>query len=301
MMNIIKVKKIGLTLFTSYSFLVIAGCQHTVHHQSVNNAFIKQTISTPQYTSEAKLKFDNTPIIHENCLNQCPTGTDKTNIVVNHDVIVLSANITTKFADWVAYKVNINYITGPKRKRYWSKDPVIDAAFTLTPKDYQGLSAAPYDYDRGHQAPLAAFKGHDKWYVVNYLSNITPQKKFLNQGSWNTLESKERLLAKNEEDVYVLTGPYYEDMQPMEGPQHRRIDYIIPSGYWKIIALKSSEGVQSLGFIFPQNTPKNADYCNYIRPIDNIEAITHLHFYNDNTSENTLAEKLQCSVEAKVH
>ena len=71
---------------------------------------------------------------------------------------------------------------GPKRERNWAKDPKIDIRYTFTPPDYKGMSQEPYFFDRGHQAPLASFKNHPKWYVLNYLSNITPQKKDLNRG-----------------------------------------------------------------------------------------------------------------------
>ena len=134
---------------------------------------------------------------HDNCLGSCPTGAANDNIIVDHDVIILSSNKETKFADWVAYKVTPANINGPERKRNWAKDPKIDAQFTLIPSDYKGMSEAPYFFDRGHQAPLAAFKNHNKWYVVNYLSNITPQKKNLNRGAWKALESTERKFAKH--------------------------------------------------------------------------------------------------------
>src|SRR5262249_44957138 len=97
-------------------------------------------------------------IIHKNCLFRCPSGTAADNTLVNHDAIILSSNKKTKFADWVAYKVTVDYIQGPERKRNWAKDPKIDGQFTFTPQDYKGMSKEPYFFDRGHQAPLASFK-----------------------------------------------------------------------------------------------------------------------------------------------
>ena len=155
-------------------------------------------------------------IYHSNCLGSCPTGAANDNVIVDHEIIILSSNKETKFADWVAYKVTPANINGPERKRNWAKDPKIDAQFTLIPNDYKGMSDAPYFFDRGHQAPLAAFKNHNKWYVVNYLSNITPQKKNLNRGAWKTLESTERKLAKHYGEVYVITGPFYNKKRPIE-------------------------------------------------------------------------------------
>ena len=269
----------------------LTGCQQMVDKTMLAHVDESHTIPHGQ-----PLTSPDEPIFHDNCLGQCPTGADKSNIVVNHDAIILSSNVTTKFADWVAYKITVKYLEGPERKRNWAKDPVLDPAFTFIPKDYQGMSAAPFNFDRGHQAPLAAFRGHQKWFVVNYLSNITPQRKYLNQGSWNILESKERRMAKEHGDVYVLTGPYYDTRQPIEGPAQRRIDYIIPSGYWKIISVHNDNGRESLGFIFPQDTPRQANYCDYIRSINDIEILTHLYFFNDNmpVQEHNLKDKIGC-------
>ena len=232
-------------------------------------------------------------IYHNNCLGRCPTGAANDNIIVDHEVIILSSNKETKFADWVAYKVTPANINGPERKRNWAKDPKIDAQFTLIPSDYKGMSEAPYFFDRGHQAPLAAFKNHSKWYVVNYLSNITPQKKNLNRGAWKALESTERKLAKHYNEIYVITGPFYNKEKPIEISLNKRVDYTIPSGYWKIISLNKGSVIETVGFIFPQEAPLNANHCQYVNKVSEIEKISGLEFFNKEIhlqEENLLAE-----------
>jgi endonuclease G len=168
-------------------------------------------------------------IYHSNCLGQCPGGAANDNMVIDHEIILLSSNKITKFADWVAYKVIPANLNGPERKRNWAKDPQIDIQFTIIPKDYKEMSQDPFNFDRGHQTPLANFKNHEKWYVVNYLSNITPQKKDLNRGVWRSVEMIERKLAKSYGEVYVMTGPYYDKNAKIEGPSNKRVPYIIPT------------------------------------------------------------------------
>jgi len=219
-------------------------------------------------------------IIHDNCLERCPSGSPEDNILVDHGVIFLSSNPTTKFADWVAYKTLPSYITGAeKHSRNWAQDPKIDAQFTFTPQDYAGMSKEPYLFDRGHQAPLGSFKNHPKWYVVNYLSNITPQKKFLNQGPWNNLEAAERKLLAKYEATYTLTGPYYDKNQSVEGPSIERFEYVVPSGYWKIISVKEGNQIKTAHFIFPQNVAFKDDYCSFLATAPSIEQLTHLKFH----------------------
>ena len=116
----------------------------------------------------------------QHCLFGCPQGTPAANQLIVRSIYALSNDPVTKFADWVAYKVNQNNLTGPKRTRVWKTDPDLDEADTITPSEYAGANAM-LGVDRGHQAPLAAFKGHQDWEMTNFLSNITPQSSELNQ------------------------------------------------------------------------------------------------------------------------
>lgn len=233
---------------------------------------------------------------HPNCLISCPVGAPRDNIVVDHDAIILSSNKKTKFADWVAYKIIASYIEGPKRKRIWQKDPKIEAQFTFVPKDYKNLTRPPYNFDRGHQAPLGSLKNHDKWYVVNYLSNITPQARKLNQGSWNDVESEERKLVKRYREVYVLTGPYYDKYNTVDSPLNRRIKYMVPSGYWKVIAVKENDAIKTVSFIFPQKTPFRDNFCKYLASLSQVEKMTGLKLFGNKIilGEDHLANKVGC-------
>lgn len=236
---------------------------------------------------------------HPNCLGQCPGGAANDNIIVDHEIIILSSNKITKFADWVAYKVTPANLNGPERKRNWAKDPHLDIKFTLIPGDYKGLSQDPFNFDRGHQAPLAHFKNHEKWYVVNYLSNITPQKKNLNRGAWRIVEGIERKLAKSHGEVYVMTGPYYDPNATLEGPLNKRVPYIIPTGYWKIISLKKGNEISTLGFLFAQDTPATANHCQHMKRISEIEKMSGLKFFealeNLHINENALFSDVGCA------
>lgn len=244
----------------------------------------------------APLKLEE-PRTHPNCLGKCPIGKDKNNIVVDHDAIILSSNKATKFADWVAYKIIPSYFKGPKRKRKWEKDPKIDAQYTFIAEDYKGLTQAPYNYDRGHQAPLGSLKNHPKGHVVMYLSNSTPQARNLNQGSWNDVEKQERKLAHHHGKVYVVTGPFYDKNNTIKTPIFKRINYTIPSGYWKIIAVQNRSGaVKYASFIFPQSTPYKDDYCKYLAKLAAVEKLSGLKFFSDElvVKDESLQHEIGC-------
>jgi endonuclease G len=137
----------------------------------------------------------------------------------------------------------------------WKAAPLLEDRETLEPDDYTDANAVLHT-DRRHQVPLASFTGTPFWRDTNYLSNITPQKSDLNQGAWATLEGRVRDFARQPGvvGVYVMTGPLYE--RPM--PELPRADeaHMVPSAYWKIIALPDGATAKVTAFYFDQDTPR---------------------------------------------
>lgn len=213
-------------------------------------------------------------IIH--CLQGCPIGAPDTNDLIIRQIYALSSNDETKFADWVAYLVTRETIgTSESLNRKWKKDPELDADETLEPKpdDYKGANRQ-IKTDRGHMAPLASFAGTVFWRDTNYLSNITPQRSDLNQGAWLALEDAERDLAWNRGDVWVLVGTLYEKQEeslPGSDEPHK-----VPSGFWKVVSL---EGGRMVGFIFDQELPRDANFCDQVQPLQEIERRSGLDLF----------------------
>lgn len=225
------------------------------------------------------------------CLDgACPRGAPAGNAMVVREIYALSSNPSTKLADWVAYAVTPLTI-GPSQSRNWAPDPWLDPDETLEPPDYNGANAA-LGTDRGHQAPLAAFSGTPHWPATNFLSNITPQMAPLNQGPWEELESRERMLARAGETVYVLTGPLFErDMDPLPRADE---NHRVPSGYWKVIV--SGDGAGAAAFIFEQEMPRGARYCDHEVEIAVVEDRSELALFPGRTSGFTgLSSRLGCN------
>ncbi|MCP4473429.1 MAG: DNA/RNA non-specific endonuclease [Gammaproteobacteria bacterium] len=213
---------------------------------------------------------DTSPMSSPLCLDShCPiTYRPARHIVVNHGIYLLDANCQTKFADWVAYQVVAQNCNGPKRARRWQQDKQLPPDCTFAPVDYKGGYGA-YQYDRGHQAPLASFSNNSNWENTNLLSNITPQKANLNRGAWLKLESAVRKLAKQYQTVYVVTGPLYES--PMPGLPHARQPHQVPSAYFKVVAVKTGQSIKVASFVLPQTAKRQAGFCQYQAPLQTIE------------------------------
>jgi endonuclease G len=208
----------------------------------------------------------------------CPTGASPNDTIVVHHILALSNNPTTKFADWVAYQIRADTI-GSGCSCTWKADPDLNPDVTLRPSDYEGLREA-LKSDRGHQAPLASLCGTKYWLEADYLSNITPQKSDLNQGAWEHLENGERTLIKSgvADAVYSITGPLYEREMPKL--PHAHVDHTVPSGYWKVIAVRAGNSFEAIAFIMDQDTARDADYCGTNVSVGVVERRAHLELFS---------------------
>ncbi len=242
-----------------------------------------QDTSTGTITTVAASPTIHSEIHSEHLLYGLPAGTPQTNDLLMRDIYALSSNDDTKFADWVAYRLTLETISGDTQTtRNYKADPWLDEDETLEPSDYDGANAA-LGTDRSHQAPLASFKGTKSWHKTNFLSNITPQKSDLNQGVWRVLEEKVRSLVETRDAVeqgaavYVLTGPLYEramERLPGADEPHR-----IPSGYWKIVLIGGDPiTIQAASFIFDQETPRSFSVIEALSTINEVERRSGLDF-----------------------
>jgi endonuclease G len=213
----------------------------------------------------------------DNCSVGCPSGGSA--LTLSRQAYTLNNNGSTKFANWVSYKITKDS-PASGRPRTWKTDPDVPAGETLDPVDYNGANVA-LKIDRGHQANLASMGGVPDWQTLNYLSNITPQKSDLNQGPWARLEDQERNLSKDPtiDQVFVATGPLYEHFVATL-PGTNKV-HTIPSGYWKIIFVGSSpENGLYASFVMNQDTPRNANFCAYQVTVAQIEERSGLTFWS---------------------
>lgn len=242
------------------------------------------------------------PEIHcEHFFYGYPFGTPASNDLIIRDIYALSNNDDTKFADWVAYRLTMHEVDGDLTvERKWKPDPWLDPSETLEPRpdDYRGANSA-LRTDRGHQVPLAAFKGSRHAAHTNYLSNITPQKSNLNQGSWMRLEGKVRDVVRDVGEVYVMTGPLYErDMPSLPNADET---HSVPSGYWKIICTEQGNFINAAAFIYDQETPRNDPILDHQTTIDEIEQRSGLDFLwlLDDGQENAIESSMNTTFAQK--
>jgi endonuclease G len=232
------------------------------------------------FVSSIAFAQEHRPEIHcKHFIYGYPYGTPLTNDLIIRDVYALSNNDSTKFADWVAYRLTMHEVDGDLNiERDWKADPWLAEDETLEPNpdDYKRANKR-LKTDRGHQAPLGSFKGSVDASYTNYLSNITPQSSALNQGPWVKLETRVRDVVKQGKTVYVMTGPLYE----REMPQLPKCDepHVVPSGYWKIICVEEEGELKVAAFIFDQETPRSDGITSHVVQVSEVEQRSGLDFF----------------------
>ncbi|MEI7411080.1 DNA/RNA non-specific endonuclease [Pectobacterium aroidearum] len=250
--------------------LLLGACSTYQPQESIEQP--QQQTVTPAPTRQAAVAAV-AAVSKDHCLVGCPTGGSSQILI--RDAYTLNNNASTKFANWVAYKMTSSS-QASGRSRSWRQDPDLPASDTLAPAAYTGANAALV-VDRGHQAPLAGLGGSSDWQSLNYLSNITPQKAALNQGAWVRLEDKERALS-NSTTVHTVTGPLFE-RSIATLPNAPSVQ--IPSGYWKILFTGSSPADGKFAaFIMDQDTPRAANFCNFQVTVSQIEQKTGLTIWS---------------------
>lgn len=220
------------------------------------------------------------PEIHcKHFLYGYPLGTPPSNDLIVRDLYALSSNDTTKFADWVCCYLTCHEVDGDlDLERNWRNEPWLDPSETLTAKP-AGRDAYRDQkmYDRGHLAPLAAFKGSRFASQVNYYSNIVPQRPNLNRGPWEELESKTRDLVQRYGHAWVMAGPIYEvNMPPLP---HGDQPHKVPSAFWKVVAVRDRSTLRVAAFIMEQTAPRESRVIAYLTTVDDVERRSGLDLF----------------------
>lgn len=87
-------------------------------------------------------------------------------------------------------------------------------------------------YDRGHMTPSGDMPDPSQQQETFLLSNVVPQTEALNRHRWEHLEARVRAIASRFGEVYVVTGPAFEEASVRSiGPDR----VWVPDETWKAI------------------------------------------------------------------
>lgn len=189
--------------------------------------------------------------------------------ILCRDAFAVGMNHTTKLADWVAYYITAESVSGfTEREENFREDEEVPEEYRATLSDYSGSG-----YDRGHMAPSAtvdySYQAMDESFL---LSNITPQLPNFNRTGWADLEAWVRGCAIERGELHVITGTYYDDT-----PQHIGNFVEVPDVFYKVI-LDPATG-ETTAFLVPHQDIYAADLPNYVTMVDAIESLLNVDFF----------------------
>jgi len=197
-------------------------------------------------------------------------------LITKHDVIVkhlgytLSYNEKHEQANWVAYELTSSETTKiAERTNDFRPDDAIKTG-SATNEDYEGSG-----YDRGHLAPAADMGWSTKSMEESFFySNMSPQVPRFNRGVWKKLEEQVRQWAKDNQSIYVATGPILTDNLPTIGPDK----VSVPRYYYKVILDYTEPELKGIGFILP-NASSTLPLQYFAVTIDSVEHLTGINFF----------------------
>lgn len=199
-------------------------------------------------------------------------------IRLDHKYFLISYNPEHRLPNWVSYQlsaVNLRKGIAQRRDKFFA-DPLLSAKniTQAKPTDFDGRT-----YDRGHMAPSEDFiwsqAANDSTFVM---SNMVPQTRKLNRGSWKTLENKIRKWACAEEELHIITGPLLSKNLPRFPSQ-----VSVPQKFFKIV-YDLTPPHKAIAFVYSQEDARIPPSERAMNVID-VEKLTGQTFLENLPSE----------------
>ena len=178
---------------------------------------------------------------------------------------------------WVAYRVcHVDrYVDAPRPAFH------TDTRTTAMVKETDYTRSG---YQRGHMAPNAAIDrcfGKEAQFETFLMSNVCPQTAALNEKVWEHLEAREFGYAQTEEEVWVMDGPVFGDLN---GGETARLasGVAVPKAFYKIMVDEQGHagGVPRVfAVIMPQGVKGTERPEEFLTSVGEIEKETHLQFF----------------------
>ena len=194
---------------------------------------------------------------------------------------------------WVAYPLGSEH-RGSGRSDAWA---YVDSSLLPTSCQANVKAGSFYsasgtnNYDKGHLVPSGSRnKSLEDMNKQTFLPvNIAPQNATFNQKTWANLESALQSLADSGNYLYIVTGTMCKQASDGNGSFSLERTYDkdgkeipVPKYFYKVVLrvnnTNSPTSASAIGFWFT-NTTHSDSYTNYVRSVDEIEALTGLNFF----------------------
>ena len=183
-------------------------------------------------------------------------------------VRIVHKNYTTVFSKLLRYPILVEWgttrselecKTPAKRTDKFLPDPQVGKESDID-KDY-----IKSGFDRGHISPAADTRCNDEHMAESfYFTNMAPQYPGLNRGQWKNLEEWTRILAVENDSVFVQAG--------CVGEASRINRVAVPTHCWKVIRVKG----QTDAYVFPNVPERSKSFEMHKVTLDSVRGLTGL-------------------------
>jgi DNA/RNA endonuclease G (NUC1) len=231
---------------------------------------------------------DEDPLLLGNPTNATPDIANENNYLMVRPQYQLSHNRSKATPNWVAWRLDSNWLGSTPRQDDFRPDPSLPAGwYQVLDTDYSGSG-----YDRGHMCP----SGDRTNSVANnsatfLMTNFVPQLPANNQGPWEDFESYCRTLAGQGNEIYIVSGPV-GNVGTIAGGR-----IVVPQYTWKVALVlpngtndlqRITRSTRTIGIIVPNFPPVNINsvWRDYRVSVNTIENLTGYNFFS-NVPKNT--------------
>ena len=172
--------------------------------------------------------------------------TYKNNYLLEKPQYTLSYNDSPRETNWVSYQLNKSWFGSSITEPRFSSDTLLPFSELIEDESY----GSQKDFNRGHLVAAADRKrGIKDFYSTFFLSNILPQERIFNKGTWSSLESHLKNHAQQGKEVYIITGGRGSlDEDPVLGDLIKDDPVVkagvnIPSHFWKVALVLEKPGL----------------------------------------------------------
>lgn len=194
--------------------------------------------------------------------------------LIHHDYYSLDYNEKYEVPNWVAYHLteeSLRMKNVPRQKRF-NPDPEVEGR-SAKHSDYTHSG-----YTRGHMAPSADMAFSTEANKQCFLmSNMTPQLRQFNNGIWRELEENVRDWAYDNDEIYVVSGPIFEDDKPERIGKNK---VAVPDAFFKVVLDNEGSKKKGIAFIMP-HASSDKHLREYAVSIDRVEQVTGLDLFAD--------------------
>jgi DNA/RNA endonuclease G (NUC1) len=227
--------------------------------------------------------------------------------VFDRSAYTCSINLRTKIPNWVAEHLNRSQTelkNGERKKASFRSDEDVKVIHRAHNKDYWDSG-----WSRGHLAAAASHRttqeAQNSTFLLN--SNIVPQDLSMNGCDWNRVEVLVRDLAKEFDDVYVLSGPLWvpeNNSMCSQRPFSKNMVILhevvgegmvhVPTHLFKIIHIRHKGKQASVAFVLPNKyILEEKPLESYETSFEELEKLTGLDLSGMRASDN-LCELVRC-------